>query len=154
MAATMAYAWLPRVVRVERAALPAAVDALNAARGGQLTLEVVESYAALVEGSVIAASKALHFVAPEVVPMYDTNVHAAFYGSRMPAKHRRGERFLEYARALRRLVAERHFESAVRAPLGAAFGAWSVAGAEGLSLTGLSDLRVAELVLFYSRSAR
>lgn len=46
VAATMAYGWFPRVVRVERGALPGAAKSLNATRDRQLTREVVESCAA------------------------------------------------------------------------------------------------------------
>ena len=52
---------------------------MNDARTGLLDGTVVDRYSAMVEGSVVTASKALHFAAPSVVPIYDRWVHAAFF---------------------------------------------------------------------------
>ncbi|MEQ9072866.1 MAG: hypothetical protein RLP09_03355 [Sandaracinaceae bacterium] len=152
LAASMSYSWLPRALRLDPTALPGAVVAMNDARGGALTAEVIEGFSALVEGSVIAASKALHFAVPSTVPIYDRRVHEAFFGRSIPwSKRKRRDAFLEYAATLRALVAHVRFVEEVRAPALRVFEELGQAQ-PGLTLKGLSDLRVAELTLFYSRA--
>ena len=152
LAASMSYSWLPRALRLDPTALPGAVVAMNDARGGALTAEAIGGFSALVEGSVIAASKALHFAVPSTVPIYDRRVHEAFFGRSIPwSKRKRRDAFLEYAATLRALVAHVRFVEEVRAP---ALRVFEELGQKqpGLTLKGLSDLRVAELTLFYSRA--
>lgn len=153
LAACMSYSWLPRALRLDPAALPSAVVAINDVRSGVLTAEVLEAFSALVEGSVIAASKALHFAAPQAVPIYDRRVHEAFFGRSMPqSKPKRRDTFLEYAATLRALVADVRFAQEVRAPALRAFEELAY-GQSTVSLGRLSDLRIAELTFFYSRGS-
>jgi len=150
LAACMSYSWLPRAVRLDPSALPGAVDAMNGARVGALDADVIEAFSALVEGSVIAASKALHFAAPRTVPIYDRRVHEAFFGGPVPtSKRRRRDAFLDYAARLTALVADSHFVSDVRAPVLRAL----EPAIPAVDVHRLTDLRVAELTLFYSRAA-
>lgn len=75
VAANFTYAWMPRIAILNSEALPKAVEALNAARRADCASELhVRAVGRYLGGSLVAASKLLHFAAPHLYAIWDTRV--------------------------------------------------------------------------------
>jgi hypothetical protein len=74
-AASLAYGWMPRCLRVDEATLPQAVAAFAEARGEGVTIseDLIAPIAACLS-SVVGASKVLHLANPGVFPMWGKRV--------------------------------------------------------------------------------
>ena len=76
--AMMAYAWMPRVLRIDKAHLQLAIQAVNDAT--QTTIQNYQNIGiqniAMCLHSVVGASKLLHFANPNVFPIWDRKIQA------------------------------------------------------------------------------
>ncbi|WP_052761295.1 hypothetical protein [Sedimenticola thiotaurini] len=76
--ALMVYGWMPRVLRIDSAHLPAALQAANTAK--EATAEGFEiipiQHIADCLHSMVGASKFLHFINPNVFPIWDSKIQA------------------------------------------------------------------------------
>jgi hypothetical protein len=87
--ATVAYGWMPRIVRLDPVHLDSAIEAFTRA---QAATEVswnqvsIEHVAACLH-SVVGASKLLHFANPEVFPIWDRNVERISCGTEPSQYH-------------------------------------------------------------------
>jgi len=86
--AALAYAWMPRTLRLDDDFLSAAVAAFAAARGEHMTINqsAIDPIAACL-GSLIGASKVLHLANPAVFPMWDKGVERFRLGEEPTAYH-------------------------------------------------------------------
>jgi hypothetical protein len=115
--AHMAYGWMPTILELypengERD-LAAAANILTRAREVRhLESDDFEALAALVNNSLVGASKLLHFVAPENFPIWDSKTYAFVYGKR-PHYYRVNNVaiYIEYIALLEKLAAEDGFAS-------------------------------------------
>ena len=74
--AHLAYGWMPTVLHLDVAALPGALENVEAARQGVvLTVPQLQRVAAAINHSVVGASKVLHFVNPATYPIWDSRVY-------------------------------------------------------------------------------
>lgn len=76
--ALMVYGWMPRVLRIDNAHFTSALQAANSAK--QATREAFENipiqHIANCLHSVVGASKLLHFINPNVFPIWDSKIQA------------------------------------------------------------------------------
>jgi hypothetical protein len=104
--AVAAYGWMPRVVRVDADKLAAAADAVAKAADAKLAAQIIEAVADCLY-SVVGASKVLHFVSPEVYPIWDSNVQR-FWGYPAPPPTppfmREPKKYLSYAEDIHSLL--------------------------------------------------
>ena len=86
--ATVAYGWMPRIVRLDPAHLDSAIEAFTGAQAAtEVTWnEVSIDHVAACLHSVVGASKLLHFANPEVFPIWDRNVERIWRGTD-PSQH-------------------------------------------------------------------
>ena len=110
--ALMVYGWMPRVLRIDSAHFPAALQAANAAK--QATAEGFENipiqHIADCLHSMVGASKLLHFINPNVFPIWDSKIQA-FRG--LPNGNydmSNIENYLEYVRDVHAIVREDGFD--------------------------------------------
>jgi hypothetical protein len=87
--ATMAYGWMPRIVRLDPHLTTAAVAAFVAAQGATPTTFRGVAIADLANclRSVVGASKVLHFINPGVFPIWDSKVETFRLGTEPPYNH-------------------------------------------------------------------
>ena len=76
----MVYGWMPRVLTLHTSenniALETAAGLLNKAREeGILSYEELSQLSAVVNNSIVGASKLLHFVAPDHFPIWDSRIY-------------------------------------------------------------------------------
>ena len=86
--AALAYAWMPRVLKLDDDFLSAAVAAFEEARGDGVTISqaVIEPIAACL-GSLPGASKVLHLSNPAVFPIWDKGIERFRLGEEPTAYH-------------------------------------------------------------------
>lgn len=73
--ATLAYGWMPRILRLEEAALPRAVETFEIARteGVVISEDLIEPIATCLS-SLVGASRVLHLANPGVFPMWSKRI--------------------------------------------------------------------------------
>jgi hypothetical protein len=115
IAAGFTYSWMPRILRLDPSAAPAALAALRHAHaGGELSLDQVTAIATYLSGSVSGASKLLHFAAPERSPIWDSRVARCLGArSRKPVADRVAQ-YLVYVQLCHELAGDRQ-SSSIRA---------------------------------------
>ena len=105
---TAAYGWMPRVIRMEASQIDPALESLIvAARATDFAsgVCVIEPVAACLY-SVVGASKVLHFVNPDVYPIWDAKVQRV-WGRTDPSQRYMSQprNYIDYAEAVHRLCA-------------------------------------------------
>ena len=125
--AHMAYGWMPTILELypEPGAndLSAAAALLaRAKRGGVLTASELETLAALVNNSLVGASKLLHFVAPANYAIWDSKVYS-FVHEKRPHHYRVNNvtTYIDYLNLLKDLATRSEFpafNASVEAKLG------------------------------------
>ncbi|MFH1493501.1 MAG: DUF6308 family protein [Pseudomonadota bacterium] len=141
--AHMAYGWMPTILELYpepgKCDLGMAAQTLNEAKAGKdLTAEKIEAMAALVNNSLVGASKLLHFVAPQHFPIWDSKVYSYVHEQR-PHHYRVNSvaTYLDYVKLLKELANKpefANFHSSVQRKLG----------------YNVSPLRALELVMFFN----
>lgn len=105
LGAHMAYGWMPTVLELYPEPgndLVTAAELLTKAKAGSaLTATELESLAALVNNSLVGASKLLHFVAPDHYAIWDSRVYS-FFCEKRPHSYRVNnvETYKEYIKSL------------------------------------------------------
>lgn len=89
--ASLAYGWMPQGLRLDEAALPQAVAALDAARGEGVIIseDLIEPVASCLS-SLVGASKVLHLANPSVFPMWGKRIER-FRLQREPTPYHMGQ---------------------------------------------------------------
>jgi hypothetical protein len=113
--AHMVYGWMPTILELyperEKEGLTLAASTLTKARGGnELSNQEIESLAALVNNSLVGASKLLHFVAPLHFPIWDSKVYS-FAHEKRPHHYRVNnvETYIQYKSLLQSLTKKTEF---------------------------------------------
>jgi len=82
IAANFIYGWMPRTLRFKTATFAEAVCILNWAKVGNLLTDAdLRCLIALIDNSMVAVSKLLHFINPEQYAIWDSRVAAYLRGS-------------------------------------------------------------------------
>jgi hypothetical protein len=111
--ALFAYGWMPRVLRIEEAVLPTAIEALQKAESvthwRDLDIDVLGALEKCLS-SMVGASKILHFSNPRVFPIWDSKVEAFRCGARaVQQQWMTSNRYLEYVAEVSSIRAEHGF---------------------------------------------
>lgn len=144
--AHMVYGWMPTIVELypeqgnEGLTLAASI-LTNAKRGIELSSKEIETLAALVNNSLVGASKLLHFAAPEHFPIWDSKIYS-FVHEKRPHHYRVSsiEAYKNYKAVLQNLTNKAEFPSfhaSVQKKLGYK----------------ISSLRALELIMFLNAPA-
>jgi hypothetical protein len=80
--AGLAYSWMPTTISIVEVDLKKSVDAINNLISCNPNIDIgqIENAASFLGGSVIGLSKILHFIRPEIFPIYDTAIYCFIYG--------------------------------------------------------------------------
>jgi len=109
--ALMVYGWMPRVLRIDNAHLPAALQAANEAKASTVENheEVPVQHIANCLHSLVGASKLLHFVNPNVFPIWDSRIQT--FRGRPNGNHNMSNigNYHEYVREVHAIVREEGF---------------------------------------------
>ena len=109
--AVMAYRWMPRILRLDRAHAEPALMSLRRARTVTIADLVASEIAPVARclHSVVGASKVLHFVNPDVFPISDSGI-ARFRG--VPVSDLEDEeQYCVYVREVHRIIGEPGFDA-------------------------------------------
>lgn len=135
--AYFSYGWMPTMLRLGEN-VSAAIQVVNKARSLPQPINEEEflTIASVINGSVVGASKLLHFICPDNYAIWDSRVYR-FIFKEEPSTHRlsKPHAYQEYLDALRVLTKSSSFQ---RAKV-------SVVKAVGYRIT---DLRACELIMF------
>ena len=111
----MIHGWMPTILELYpeqgRSGLDAAAQTLAKARAGSaLSDKEIETLAALVNNSLVGASKLLHFVAPNHFPIWDSKVYS-FVHEKRPHYYRVNsvETYKQYVALLKDLTTKPKF---------------------------------------------
>jgi hypothetical protein len=111
--AAMVYGWMPRIVRLNSKHKEKALVALS--KASESTHETAE--AVLIQDvanclhSAVGASKMLHFVRPEVFPIWDSNVERVRLGDEPPYNHmNQTQNYWNYFREVHSIRKENGFD--------------------------------------------
>ena len=108
----MVYGWMPRILRIDSEYLTAAVDAANSAK--EATSEErcsvdIDSIASCLH-SVVGASKLIHFLNPNVFPIWDSKIQA-FRGLPNGYNHMaKTTSYLEYLDCVHEIINDGEFD--------------------------------------------
>lgn len=110
--ALMVYGWMPRVLRIDNAYFPFALHAANAAKDAtpETFADIPIQHVANCLHSMVGASKLLHFLNPNVFPIWDSKIQAF---RRLPNGNNemsKIENYLDYVEEVHAIVREEGFE--------------------------------------------
>lgn len=77
--AYMVYGWMPTMLRLKGPKEPV-LELAYVARFGAVDLVLLESCARTLNNSLVGTTKLLHFIAPDIYPIWDSRVYRALYG--------------------------------------------------------------------------
>jgi hypothetical protein len=113
IAANFTYGWMPRILTFKSQDLAGAVGVLNAARGETLITECeLGLLRNLIDNSLVAVSKLLHFVNPRRYAIWDRRVYTYISGRCSQAQIQKPRNYLEFLDNCREITSDRRFEPA------------------------------------------
>lgn len=147
--AVMAYGWMPRIVRVDLAYVPQALEALNdavqATAMAQLSAGAMNGLACCLR-SVVGASKVLHFINDAVFPIWDSNVEGFRLKHPVSNDHMKKEaNYFKYANDVHSIRSGQNFQTFYKSFSGVMQGRLR---ALGISLYQVSEVRAIEAAAF------
>jgi len=130
---SMVYGLMPTAMNLRRGDMEPFLAPLNALRGSgqRLASEELDGLKALVNNSIVGTSKLLHFLAPEVYPVWDSRINRFLNGEPRPATNF-VPRYRDYLADFDRLRIDVEFET-LRASIEAKLG-YSVGAARAFEL--------------------
>jgi hypothetical protein len=110
--ACMAYSWMPTTITLKRKKVDSSCDTIRnlISDKNKLTSDNIETAAAFLGGSIIGLSKVLHFLAPDVYPIWDTAIYSFIYNKKTRPAYgtvNRSERYVSYCKDVWKLVRSR-----------------------------------------------
>lgn len=147
--ATLVYGWMPRIVRIDTAALGPTEACLGRFDKSGKNLHEVVYALGLVLSSVVGASKWLHFWRPEQFPIWDSRIERARLGKDPGQLHmRKVNNYLNYRDDV---LAARKQAGPLRTAFNPAFSARL--SVHGIPSYEVSDVRMIEYLLFNGAGA-
>ncbi|WP_461534749.1 hypothetical protein [Spongorhabdus nitratireducens] len=111
----MVYGWMPTILNLHLPDEPDGLDKITrilekARQKGCISYDELSQLKALVNNSVVGASKLLHFTAPEHFPIWDSKIYRFCYENE-PHQYRVNsvDHYLTYINQLKELVADQRF---------------------------------------------
>ncbi len=116
MLALMTYAWMPRVLRIDDEYLDrAAVQLSKAKKATKNNYDEIEIQPiANCLHSLVGASKMLHFINPEVFPIWDSKIQYNLTGNNNQNAMKKLDNYYDYIKQVYILVKNKHFDSFFR----------------------------------------
>jgi hypothetical protein len=109
--ANMVYGWMPTILHFKSHAFDAVICLLNdAKRGRLLSLDELTQVKDLINNSMVGASKLLHFVNPELYPIWDGKICVYLMGKRHDYVVNNVTTYIAYLEHCHALVQEAYFE--------------------------------------------
>ena len=114
--AALAYGWMPRVVRIDPGRLPEALETLKWARRQKRDAAWKDIKRAMIEhleaclGSMVGASKVLHFVNPYAFPIWDSRIEGLRKGGKARQKDMTVAGYMAYAKDVYKVRASPRFD--------------------------------------------
>lgn len=103
IAANFTYGWMPTILDFVSRDFEKGVTYLEMARsGGRLSVDELKALTKIVNNSAVGASKLLHFAAPAIYAIWDSNV-ARYLGARIDNGDRGVDQYVAYNDCVRRL---------------------------------------------------
>lgn len=134
----MIYGWMPTIMKLKSREFAPALDALNKAkRGEMLQDEELMSIASVVNNSLVGTSKLLHFINPNLYPIWDSRVCHWLFGEKSSFQVKRVDKYRSYIKLCHRLASDEEFLDLVK----------QFEQHIGYAVT---PIRVAELIMFIS----
>ena len=108
---SMAYGFMPTAMNIRRGDMEPFFAPLNALRnnGQRLTASELEGLKALINNSIVGTSKVLHFLAPEIYPVWDSRINRFLNGEPRPETNSI-PRYRDYLADFDRLHSDDDFE--------------------------------------------
>jgi hypothetical protein len=116
MLALMTYAWMPRVLRIDDEYLKCAAIELSKAREikddnyKEIDIKII----GLCLHSLVGASKMLHFINPEVFPIWDSKIQYNLTGNNNQNAMKKLDNYYNYIKQVYILVKNKQFNSFFR----------------------------------------
>lgn len=112
IAANFIYGWMPRTLRFRSQDFAAAIAILNAVKHGSLVGErELSSLQGLIDNSMVAASKLLHFVRPDLHVIWDRRVYTYVNGSYNQPEIQKPGNYLAFLDNCRKITRDGRFEA-------------------------------------------
>lgn len=109
--ANMVYGWMPTILHFKSQDFDAVVRLLNdVKRGRLLSPDELTQVKDLINHSMVGASKLLHFVHPELYPIWDSKICVYLTGKRYAYVVNNVATYIAYLEHCHTLVQEAHFE--------------------------------------------
>jgi hypothetical protein len=148
--ALMIYGWMPTIPVLNTAAigdLPTTLNKLKA-HGEPLHLSALEHVQTFMNNSMVGSSKLLHFVRPDVYPIWDSRISASIGGQTHAAYMGNPRNYQAYMEALSTIIRDQNqslttLKSAVV----------DLLDKQGVDANAWTDMRILEFVLFASAKA-
>lgn len=154
--AAFVYSWMPTTLKLtahpdnilSALGLLKQMRAIKSENIDKVKSEDIKKISEVFNGSVIAASKLLHFLNPSIFPIYDTAVYGYINNKKKPGYKvvNDSRKFCLYFRNAHEIVAEPRFIKEVYQPMNSAV--------EKIAGYSISVIRAIELVMFIDRPAR
>lgn len=111
IAANFTYGWMPRILSFKSQDFSRGVTILNAARGQQVIGErELSSLRSLIDNSLVAASKLLHFVNPSLYAIRDSRVYTYINGSCSQMQIQKPRNYLAYLHNCHEIIDDDRFK--------------------------------------------
>lgn len=154
----MAYSWMATMKHLDPRidTLQATAQSLNRIRGMDALEQDADALETLLEpirqfiGSVVGTSKLLHFVNPEVFPIWDSVVQRYFARVKWRAASDSLGRYLEFTQNVHELIRHPQFDTVIYAPLSLALdSAHEQVSDQYRKPNPMGKVRTAEFVMFF-----
>ncbi len=148
----MVYGWMPTALKVHYEGLEDALKAVNNARKeGQITEQEIDDIKSVVNNSVIGTSKLLHFISPEVFPIWDSKVCRYVFGEIPYNQMNSSNKYLEYLGLIKKIIEEESFLEIHKDVCD-----WTECQVKKVRTTGyqVTKMRAAEFIMFENASSK
>lgn len=111
--ALMVYGWMPTIPVLNTKQIDNLPDRLNQLRavGKELETSELEQLQKFLNNSVVGASKLLHFIRPDIYPIWDSRVSVNCGGRKWNGYINKVDTYLEYKKRLTSITGEKAFEA-------------------------------------------
>jgi hypothetical protein len=110
IAANFTYGWMPRTLKWKSDEFSKVAEKLNKAKisGSRLTSEDIQLVVSLVDNSMVAVSKLLHFISPDIYVVWDGQISSYLYGRNRQISP---PQYLDYLKMVDELTADPEFRT-------------------------------------------
>lgn len=105
------YGWMPTILTLHEESKKAIPDLLNDAKKGEkLKEEHLETLKNWMNNSIVGVSKLLHFINPELYPIWDSNINGILFDAKNGYKTNDIDRYIEYRTVMLDCIKDERFQ--------------------------------------------